>query len=457
MMFDFATVGNYNLPSDCYYVKLYDQCLIESNNLAFNGDFVQGFTDWTKVNGSSIQYDVSGNQLTFFFDPFNQGDTDYVVNGDFSSGTAWTLNAGWTILGGKAVHTPGNTGTLFQTMTLPTPPLPVLGYPYYITFKISNWTTGSVNVAVGSFSYNWAGNDTFISAYFPNASGLVNLTITPTSNFDGELDDFALIKIFSTPSAGDPILANAYQPLLTPGTYQVDYDIVSSSDSRISVNVALTGQVGTTNSIAGSYSYTTTYNTTGGKISLKGLFKKTSIYYPQNNLIAGSITVDNISYKKITPFEATYETECLSFNENGWDKTKMIVAWCDQPSFGFEFENTGFKLQQRALIRSINPSYPSQKLIQKMGSGNARMVYAELEKYWEVYTDFASETFHDCMAVQLECDHLQIGDTQGVGKEYIANGDEYSPNWQGDGATSLASATFEIRIKEKGQIFNRHI
>ncbi len=135
----------------------------------------------------------------------------------------------------------------------------------------------------------------------------------------------------------------------------------------------------------------------------------------------------------------------------------MVVAWCDQPSFGFEFANTGFKLQQRALIRSINPSYPKQKSIQQMGNGNARVVYSEIEKYWEVHTDFASETFHDCMAVQLDCDHLQIGDTQGNGKEYIANADEYSPSWQGDGTYSLATATFELRIKEKGQIYNRHI
>jgi len=460
LKFDFASVGNYELPSGCYYVKLYDQCIIESDNLVFNGDFVDGYTDWNRNNGA-IQYDLISDQLQFKFYPFSQGFTDYVTNGDFSSGSAWTLNVGWSVVGGKAVHTPGNTGTLFQTMTLPTPPLPATGYPYYVKFTVSNWTAGTITLKLGNAtngtSYTWKGNDIFFQQYSPRQSGSVDIVFTPSSNFDGEIDNVACILPNAVSSF--PIITNTYQPLFTSGNYQTQWEIIGSSDPNISVRFNLVGALPSApyQSDIGVQSYTQAYTLNGGSVQGVANFQKTSIDYVQTNFVEGDITVDNISVVKIEPFEATYETECLSYNENGWDKTKMVVAWCDQPSFGFEFANTGFKLQQRALIRSINPSYPKQKSIQQMGNGNARVVYSEIEKYWEVHTDFASETFHDCMAVQLDCDHLQIGDTQGNGKEYIANADEYSPSWQGDGTYSLATATFELRIKEKGQIYNRHI
>lgn len=460
LKFDFATVGNYELPTGCYNVKMYDQCVIESDNLVSNGDFANGFTDWSK-NNSNSQYAIIGDQLELIFNPFGIGDFDYITNGDFASGsTGWTLGSGWSIVSNKARHTPGSTDTLYQTFSIPTPPLPALGYNYYIGFTISNWTTGTLSVKLGNAptgtTHTWKGNDRFIQFYQPKQGGTVDITFTPSSTFDGDIDD---IKMVLTNHSAFPILKQDNIATITPGTYQTEFEIGASTDGNISARAYLNGGIPIPNyqSAFSTYSYSQTYTLNGGSYYIVANFSKTDPNFIQLNYIEGSIVIDNVSLKKIEPFEATYETECLSYNENGWDKTKMVVAWCDQPSFGFEFANTGFKLQQRALIRSINPSYPNQKSIQQMGSGNARMVYAELEKYWEVHTDFASETFHDAMAVQLSCDHLQIGDTQGNGKEYITNGDEYSPSWQGDGTYSLATATFQVRIKEKGQIFNRHI
>lgn len=457
--FDFVSVGNYELPNGCYYVKLYDQCIITSDNLVFNGDFVDGYSNWTRNNATS-QYDVTGDEMKFIFSPFTIGGTDFVTNGDFSSGSAWVINAGWSIAGAKAIHTPGNTGTLFQTMTLPAPPLPATSYNYWVTFTVTNWTAGTITLklgnAVNGTTYTWKGNDTFLQIYNPRQSGSVDITFTPSITFDGEIDNVACVV---TNHSAFPFITNTNQPLITPGTYDTGWEIIGSSDPKISVKAQLNSSPSFINyqTAIGTYSFTQTYGLNGGTVGVVANFGKTSVDYVQTNYIVGYIIVDNVSLTKIEPFDATYETECLSVNLNGWDKTKMIVAWCDQPSFGFEFANTGFKLQQRALIRSINPSYPKEKSIQRMGNGDARIVYSEIEKFWEVHTDFASETFHDAMVVQLDCDHLQIGDTQGDGKEYISSADEYTPNWQGDGTYSLATATFELRIKEKGQIFNRHI
>jgi hypothetical protein len=457
--FDFSTVGNYELPTGCYSVKVYDQCAIESDNLVFNGDFALGYTDWSRNNGAS-QYSIVSDELQFIFSPFTQGYTSYITNGDFSSGSAWTLNAGWTILGGKAVHTPGNTGTLFQTMTLPTPP-PLQNYSYWAKFTVSNWTTGTINIklgnAVNGTTYTWKGNDTFVQFYQPRQSGSVDIIFTPSSTFDGEIDNVDVV--LTSGHVAFPIITNANQPLFTIGTYQTEWEIVGVSDPNISVRFYLQGGVPTPpyQSDIGVQSYTQTYNLNGGNVVGVANFGKTSIDYIQTNYVIGDITVDNINVVKTEPFEATYQTECLSYNENGWDKTKMLVGWCDQNAFGFEFVNTGFKLRQRALVRSISANYPKEKTIQKMGNGNARVVYSEVEKYWELHTDFASETFHDCVAIQIDCDHFGIGDTQGDIKEYIAESEGYQPNWNGDGAYSLATAIINLRIKDKGQIFNRHL
>ncbi len=198
---DYVTLGfsfdDYELADGCYTLNVYDQCIVTSDNLLTNPDFALGFTDWVK-NNSPSQYAIVADQLEMTFDPFGIGDTDYITNGDFSSGAAWTINAGWTIAGGKAVHTPGNTGTMFQTLSLPAPPLPTLGFNYYIGFTVSNWTAGTISVklgnAAGTTSYTWKGNDRFIQFYNPKASGTIDIIFTPSSNFDGEIDDVKMVK-----------------------------------------------------------------------------------------------------------------------------------------------------------------------------------------------------------------------------------------------------------------------
>ncbi len=460
---DYVTLGfsfdDYELADGCYTLNVYDQCIVTSDNLVLNGDFAFGFTDWSRNNGTS-QYAIVSDELQFIFSPFTQGYTSYITNGDFSSGAAWTINAGWSIAGGKAVHTPGNSGTLFQTMTLPTPP-PLQNYSYWVKFTVTNWTAGTINLklgnAVNGTTYTWKGNDTFLQFYTPRQSGSVDIIFTPSSTFDGEIDNVDVV--LTSGHVAFPIITNANQPLFTIGTYQTEWEIVGVSDPNISVRFYLQGGVPTPpyQSDIGLQSYTQTYNLNGGNVVGVANFGKTSIDYIQTNYVIGDITVDNINVIKTEPFEASYTSECLKFDSNGFERTKMIVGWCDQPSFGFEFTQTGFRLQQRAEIRSIAPTYPKATTVMKSGTGNARVAYSEVEKYWQLHTNFASETFHDAMAAIISCDHFQIGDTEGSGVEYVSEPEDYTPNWQGDGSYSLATAVINLRVKEKGQQFNRHI
>jgi hypothetical protein len=133
-----------------------------------------------------------------------------------------------------------------------------------------------------------------------------------------------------------------------------------------------------------------------------------------------------------------------------------MVAYCDQESFGFEFANTGFRLQQRAIIRSIAPTYPKEKQIMKSGTGSARVVYSGVEKYWQLHTTYASETFHDALAIMIDCDHFAIGDAQDVTTEYVAEVEDYTPQWVAGGQFALAPAVITLRVKTDGQKFNRH-
>jgi len=462
---EFVTVNlnidNYELLADCYTLKIYDQCVIESDNLLTNGDFVFGFTDWIKNNTGS-QYSIVSDQVVFTFNPFGIGLTDYITNGDFSGGaTGWTLGTGWSIVSNKARHTAGNTATLSQTMTMPAPPLPALAYNYWVGFTISNWTTGTVTVKLGNAAngttYTWKGNDRFIQFYNARQSGSVDITFTPSSTFDGDIDD---IKVVLTNHSGVISLYQYGSPFVTPGTYQTDWEIIGSTAAGISAK-AYQGQPNATTpayqTAPGTYSFTQTLFFNGGNYFILVNFGKTDPNYIQANYVEGSITIDNVSLKKIEPFEATYESECIQYSLDNFPRSKVIVGWCDQNALGFDFENTSFKLTHRAILRSMNPTYPSTSEIMKTGRGNDRFVYGQLEKYWNVYTDFGSETFHDLMAAILICDHIQIGDDATNGVEYTSNGQEYAPEWNGEGAYTLAPATFQLRVKEKGQVFNRHI
>jgi len=460
---DYVTLGfsfdDYELADGCHTLNVYDQCIVTSDNLITNGDFANGFTDWVKNNVGS-QYSIVADQLVLTFNPFGIGLTDYITNGDFSGGaTGWTLGAGWSIVSNKARHTAGNTATLSQTMTMPAPPLPALAYNYYVGFTISNWTTGTVTVKLGSdptgTTYTWKGNDRFVQFYNAKQSGSVDITFTPSSTFDGDIDD---IKVVPTGHSAFVLLYHTGILTLTPGTYQTEWEIIGSTAVGSSVKAYMNGTPSPAyQSAAGTYSYTQTYNLNGGSYYILANFGKTDPNYIQVNYVEGSITVDNVSLTKIEPFDATYASECLQYNSNGFAKTKMLVGYCDQPSFGFEFANTGFRLQQRAEIRSIAPTYPKATTVMKSGTGNARVAYSEVEKYWQLHTGFASETFHDAMVAIISCDHFQIGDTEDVGVEYVAEAEDYSPNWQTDGSYSLATAVVNLRIKEKGQQFNRHI
>ena len=274
-------------------------------------------------------------------------------------------------------------------------------------------------------------------------------------DFTGNQAEFSFTNTGIPFEVYNPSLANTPNPLLVDGNYQVTFDIISNTDpTNIGINVRPRGStLPAFYSTVGTHTYTIS-NYAPNNTAIRAIVILANFKLAGTNT-AGAIVIDNVKVFRVAPFTATYQSEPISYK---WDQpnTKLVRAYCDKNNLGFEFENTNFFLQQRILIRSLNPSYPSQVGISKSGNGNANLYYSEVEKYWLLVTDWMDESAHDSFNLQIKMDHLLIGETIETMKEYVTDGEEYSPAWNTDGSFSLAEGSVRIRIKDDGQKFNRH-
>jgi len=453
-------INNMELEHECYYLEAYDACQVDFGELVTDGDFGAGdLTDWTVYNEPPFpppyQYLVVGNELEFIFEPLEGA--NQLTNGDFATGdfTGWTAGAGWSVVANKAVHTPGSTATLSQSVTIgPVDPWPSIQMSWW-QLVMSGWTTGTITVTLSDkTSATYGVNDTITARLAPTVGGVVTFTITPSSTFDGTIDD---IKLHETDKMWGALLTayNTVNPNFVDGNYQLSYEITASTVSAnnqagVAMGIEGMAQAIVYNDTVAVHTPTVTgYSPGGQRAYLQVQFRTGNNWYP------GVYTVDNVSAIRVEPFEATYTSECLNYQTSHL-RTKILTAYCDQESFGFEFVNTGFVLQQRALIRSLAPMAKKEKQIAKFGTGDGAVVYASDEKFWQLHTGFASETFHDALAIMVDCDHFAIGETAATVVEYLAEVDDYNPSWVQSGAYSLAPAVISIRVKEGGQKFNRH-
>lgn len=126
---------------------------------------------------------------------------ELVGNATFASDlSGWTAGAGWSWSSGGALHTAGSTATLETSVAVTS------GQTYEIVVTISGRTAGSVAVALGAVGVIETGTETNFTASFDSvvvagASGSVVLAITPTTDFDGRIDDVSLklVTLLSAP------------------------------------------------------------------------------------------------------------------------------------------------------------------------------------------------------------------------------------------------------------------
>lgn len=123
--------------------------------------------------------------------------SNLISNGDFATldGTSWTdSESSWAFGTGKAVLSTGS-GDLkqaYQNMAS----IPIHGRQYRLTIGVTNYTTGTLDIDLGGDSQQVTTASVTSSTIrlYLICEGLKDLTISPSSDFDGELDDITLVR-----------------------------------------------------------------------------------------------------------------------------------------------------------------------------------------------------------------------------------------------------------------------
>jgi len=130
-------------------------------------------TDWLSVK------DADGSSVATL-------GSDLVVNGDFATDlSSWTAGAGWSWSAGTALHTVGNTATLYQGIAT------TANEHYRVSVTMTGRTAGSVVMALqnSTESFTLNSNSTYIVSFKAGTTATNNLIFTPTTDFNGALDD----------------------------------------------------------------------------------------------------------------------------------------------------------------------------------------------------------------------------------------------------------------------------
>lgn len=443
----------------CFTVGVTDACLVEGADLVTDGDFTNGsFTNWLRNNGAS-QYAMSAGQLQFIFEPLS-GLTK-VVNGDFSGGAAsWTLGANWAISGGGAQHTAGSVATLSQSITISSPAVPPSFRRWWVQFTISGRTAGSVTATLSNVTgpvFNT--NEVITFPLDPTIGGVVNLIITPTSDFDGKIDDVGVWESSLPWSGNISILNIPVNPDYVAGNYELEYTIAANTrPADIAVSLALEGQAEPaiySEALATYQRSITNYIPGGQRVGLSARFREGNNWYP------GRITVDNVSAVRVEPFEATFTSECLNF-QSSHPGTTLVTGWCDNDALGSDlsdnlgFSTSGYILQMRVESRGLNAVFPTQGNNAFFSNGNAAQKYAQIAKYWQFSTGFIPESALAALAAMVRCNHFTIGEA-GIGAtEYLAEMEDVIPLWRSEADSNLSTANLSVTKKTGSMKFIRH-
>lgn len=148
----------------------------------------------TEINGViALSYDFQGSGNLYVVD-----ETELIANGLFVNNTIWTFGAGWShdAVNGEADHTAGSVLPLTQGISTE------VNEHYQIAFQIKNATAGYVTVNInGVYVINSGTNNQFnlnqsyTRKFIANKTGSVTLSITPSTTFNGSIDNVSIKKL----------------------------------------------------------------------------------------------------------------------------------------------------------------------------------------------------------------------------------------------------------------------
>jgi len=159
------------------------------------------------------------------------------------------------------------------------------------------------------------------------------------------------------------------------------------------------------------------------------------------------LSLSRIVVTEIRPIDREYCSSCFKIVEDA-GCAKLIEAYSDTNGMGFNFES-GFKLRSRVLSKFIASSYSENSNEYTDTGGDGIKNFASTQKKQTLFIEGVPEYMHDFIRVAKNCPTFIIDDT-----EYIAENNEYKPEWQGMGFVKKAPARFDVYKKDKGTLFN---
>lgn len=252
-----------------------------------------------------------------------------------------------------------------------------------------------------------------------------------------------------------------HEPTIDSGThnYRVEFDIIQNSDpANILVGVTVASEN------CSGYGFTPGHYTCVLNVDIENyvpsgydtLIKVAALF---NGTTAGVVKFDNVSVKRIEPYDAAYQSEWIKYARE-FECTSLIESYADNSQMGFKFYDADgdniFKLSQRIYIRAINPTYPEDTDDYLFSEGTQSRNFGQSKKYFLILTDLLPEWVHDALRLQKILQHFFIenaGDNSMT--EFFAVPGDYIPEWLKNGDSNLAAVRFEVQIKDTDVKFFR--
>ncbi len=174
----------------------------------------------------------------------------------------------------------------------------------------------------------------------------------------------------------------------------------------------------------------------------------------QNGEQSGQIQIDNTSLVlrdvEISRDCADHYSNCFCVKTTANCKERVLMGYSDTPAYGFEFTNTGFKLQVRTVIALDKMSEDGEETSYVYSNGVHETAFSQSEPFETLFIEQVDKITHHSIRVMRRLKHFYIGDSNDVLTEYFVKKGDYTPEWIKDEFLKLAPARFDV--SKKGSI-----
>lgn len=167
---------------------------------------------------------------------------------------------------------------------------------------------------------------------------------------------------------------------------------------------------------------------------------------------SGEVQIDNVSYQ-ILAFDMNtdcpdFVSNCLSYRSSVSCDDKLVMGYADNSAYGFEFINTGFRLQARVSFALRNSSSDADETQYIFSNGDREKGYTRKERLKTMMISQVDEITHDVVDTARLLKHFYLGNNNDVLTEYVAKKGEYVREWKG----IINTCNAKLEVAKKGDI-----